>query len=515
MLQYNVGITNVLDRIFGGIFYDKRTIDPSKASDIEIIKTTSINFQRFVSNFPSNIFQDEYAIFYEISKSAGVKLFDVGNIRTIIENSRELVLDSPYIDIQSMTNIKSNSITTADEKIESVIEELTDKFNILSKLVVSPEEFNSSCLIYISYFKNQYMLETAQNMTIIMNNDDGLLEKKPGKRVEKYYGFDDAKRYYNERMRILNEISDSKNRVRTTVLDSEWYVAEQQNDKKLDDKKYTDDKALITIGIKGVDDTLGYLRRSNMLGILGPPKGGKTRFTNYLVQRALAAGYNVCVWPLEGTKEEWIAMQTASFIARKEGLFLDSKKILQRNFDSNNERQLVQTARYTMVAGNGYGTLSFIESTAYVEDFIQVLDSHYENDNPFDVIVIDSLVNILSRTGRNKVDRISSAYMELKSYISNTMKRQALAIIPAQLKQEAVNYLRAHPGETLDVTSGGESAETIRSPDEIIGLFSSKEERAGNRIKLYSVGSRHSDSFDDLWVEARLGSCFFRDFANQ
>ena len=305
-------------------------------------------------------------------------------------------------------------------------------------------------------------------------------------------------------MRVLNELSES-GRVRSTILDNDWYVEEQSKENE------PDDKALMTIGIKPIDDMIGELRRSNMLGILGPPKGGKTRFTNFLVQRALSLGLNVCVWPLEGTKEEWISMQTAAYIARTQGLSIDSKQILQRKFDSEQARSLASAARLSMVADSSFGRLSFIEGAAYVEDFISILESHYENENPFDVVVIDSLVNILSKTGRNKNDRISSSYMELKSFVANKLKRPALAIVPAQLKQDAVDYLRAHPNETIDVTAGGESAETIRSPDTVIGLFSTKEERASGRMKIYSVASRHSGSFDDFQIRTDLKCCHFFD----
>ena len=226
-----------------------------------------------------------------------------------------------------------------------------------------------------------------------------------------------------------------------------------------------DDKTLMTVGIAEIDETLGELRRSNMLGILGPPKGGKTRFSNFLVQRALSLGLNVCVWPLEGTSEEWLAMQVASYMRRTVNISMNSKDILQRKYRNDPVRRKQVTAAKTALAtATDMGRLSFIEGVAYVEDFIDVMQSHYDTENPFDVIVIDSLVNIQSRTGRGKVERISEAYMTMKSFIANKLKRPALAIIPAQLKQEAVDFLRKNPGETIDVTAGGESAETIRTP---------------------------------------------------
>lgn len=71
-----------------------------------------------------------------------------------------------------------------------------------------------------------------------------------------------------------------------------------------------------------------------------------------------------------------------------------------------------------------------------------MIQSHYENENPFDVIVIDQLIDILSRTGKGKVERISQAYQELKLWIQSSNRMKVLGIMPAQLKQSVVDYLR-------------------------------------------------------------------------
>ena len=499
-MNYPFGIIESLDTIFGGVLVGAVEDGPMFN---EIIKTGRINYSRFTANFPSNIFQDKYAIFYSILVSKNIKVFNIEQLKTIIDNNRDLILDSPYVNLDSMERVQNGNAAGDDEKIEAMKLDMIDSFVELSNRFVSEDQFNSACEVYKDWFKNNFMLETAQNMTRIMS-DAGFEDAEPNRRRQYYHGIDDCKKYYNKRVNILNEISNS-DKLKVTVLDENWYRVQQQSEAMVDDK------ALMTVGIKKIDDSVGELRRSNMLGILGPPKGGKTRFTNYLVQRALSLGLNVCVWPLEGTSEEWIAMQKASYIARKYNVHLDSKKILQRKFGSEQEKTLVMSATLEMVADPSYGRLSFIESAAYVEDFLQILEAHYQNANPFDVIVIDSLVNILSRTGKNKVDRISSAYMLLKSFISTGLPKPALAIVPAQLKQEVVDYLRSHPNETLDVTSGGESAETIRSPDEVLGLFSSKEERAAGFMKIYSVASRHSENFTDFQARAYLGCCHFQD----
>lgn len=499
-IVYTAGIEESLNKIFSGVLIGEIKKDNALYNDK--IRNTVVCLNRFIATFPTNIFKDEYAIFYEILITFNAKSFTSVQLDSIVENNRDLILDSPYVDLSRFAMVTDDRQSSDDEKIEAIKMELSDKLVELSNRFVTEEEFNSSCIIFIDWFKNQFMLETTQNLTLIMS-DAGFEERLHHRRSKKWQGMVDAMSYYTQRVKILNELSD-ENRLKTTKLDTEWLEQELMRE------DIEDDKTLMTVGIPEIDETLGELRRSNMLGILGPPKGGKTRFSNFLVQRALSLGLNVCVWPLEGTSEEWMSMQVASYIRRTSNLVLDSKYILQKKYKGNEKhRQVITAAKTALATSRELGRLSFIEGVAYVEDFIDIMQSHYDTENPFDVIVIDSLVNIQSKAGRGKVERISEAYMVMKSFIANKLKRPALAIIPAQLKQDTVDFLRKNPGETIDVTSGGESAETIRTPDEVIGLFSNKNERNGNNMRIYSVASRHSGNFDDFSVGCQLQACHF------
>lgn len=511
-----LGIENSLRNIFGAILVggiDRK--DPANAELItQKVTIAKACRPRFSADFPFNIFYNNYAIFYEILITLQVNSFTIDQLESIVETNRDLILDSPYIDKKRYSMTESGNIASDDDIIMAVTSSLVDDLKELSMLYVTTEEFESACRIYTDWYKNAFAEFTALNMSSIMS-DVGFDCKKPGKRVRHYQGLEDMQEYYNENMHIIKALAD-ESRVRSFVLDDKWLGNELQNENK------QDNNSLFTIGIKEMDATIGELRRGNMLGIMGPPKGGKTRFTNYLVQRALSLGYNVCVWPLEGTAEEWEAMQIACFLAQtsyaemkskgKSGgmLRISSKDILQRKYGNSPEiRKYVAGAKAVMATSEQYGRLSFIEGTAYVEDFLDVIEAHYETENQFDVLVIDQLVNVMSKKGKGKVERISEAYMETKNFIANRLKRPALGIMPAQLKQDVVDFLRRNPDETIDVTAGGESAETVRTPDEVIGLFSSKEERDNNIMKIYSVASRHNGSFQDFQARCYLECCYF------
>ena len=511
-----LGIENSVRNIFGAVLLGG--IDRSNPANAELIKNKVIvaksSRPRLTADFPFNVFYNNYAIFYEILVTLQVNSYTIDQLESIVETNRDLILDSPYIDKKRYAATESGNIASDDDIVNAITNALIDDLKELSMLYVSEDEFQSACRIYKEWYKNALAEFTSLNMASIMS-DIGFDCKKPGRRVRHYQGLEDMQEYYNENMRIIKSLSD-ESRIQTYVLNENWLNNELQSESK------TDQGAMFSIGIKEMDVTIGELRRGHMLGVMGPPKGGKTRFTNYLVQRALSLGYNVCVWPLEGGKEEWEAMQTACFLAQssysalkqsgKSGsmIRLSSKDILQKRYGNSPEiKKQVAAAKTVMATSEKYGRLSFITGTAYVEDFLDVIESHCETENRFDFLVIEQLVNIMSKKGKGKVERISEAYMETKNFLANRLKVPALGIMPAQLKQEVVDFLRRNPDETIDVTAGGESAETVRTPDEVIGLFSSKEERDNNIMKIYSVASRHNGSFQDFQARCYLECCFF------
>lgn len=507
-MKYTMDIMNSIEDIFSAILCggSQEALNNKTFTKEQVLKKKEIHkicVSRFEAAFPVNIFQDEYALFYEVIKSLKIKFFTPNQITGIIDRNRDLVLDSPYIDMNRWAMTSDGKQATEDEKIIAFTQNVVDILKDLSTRIVEVDEFDSAIEIFKEYYIGQASLETAQNMTLILG-ESGLMIQSTNKRRKLYKGVEDANRYYDERQSIIRKLT-AEEALDSTVVDDNWL----EKDLAKDDKP--DEEGILDTGLSVIDEVTGKFRRSNVITILGPTKGGKTRFTNHLVNRALSAGLNVCVWPQEGSKEEWIANQVACLIMNKQGIPYDSKRILERDYADDEMRKYCKAAKSEIALDTRRGRLSFMTGTAYVEDFIAELDNHYRKDNQFDVIVIDPLVNIQSRHGKQKVDRIGTAYTLLKDYISNKMEKKALALVPAQLKQDVIDSLRRNPGDTIDITAGGESSETIRSADEVIGLFSSKEERNLNQMKIYSVASRHSGNFPDFTAGCMLGCCYFKD----
>lgn len=463
---------------------------------------------KFLEYFPINIFQDCYAFFYSLIVDTKQWAFNESDISNAVKRNGDLILNSPYINIDKFIYGGDENVVdsqTNEAKLYAFEKEAIELFQELnadySLVEADIDRFDAACRSYLDAYINVLRADVPHGMSRIMS--EGLRVKLPNKRSRLYKGYEDACEWFREQDSIISKLVTGGKVHEHTVADAQELEEILEND-----TAENDDEVTIGTGLEEIDEVVGGIRRSNMIGILGPPKGGKTRFTTHLVAQYLANGYNVVVWPLEGTESEWKSCLESNIILNDSNIYIDSKSVLFRKYDPS-AQQAVNAARVKLRIGKGRGKLSFINKEAFCEDFIEVLKEHYERYNKFDVIVIDSLVLISSRRGLPKTDRISQAYEKLKVFISNGIDKKFVAIIPAQLKQDTVNWLRSHPNDTIDVTAGGESAATIRSPDYVWGLFSSKEERNNNMMKIYDVASRHNGNFGDFYARCRLGACHF------
>ena len=135
MLNYSFGIQEAISDIFAGILIGAlRTDNPDRD---QIVSATKANINNFKSTFPTNVFQDEYAIFYEIMMSIKAKLFTLQQLNDIIDNNSDLILGSPYVDLSKLSLTQNGNQSSEAEKSESKKANMAEMFVILSKIYVS------------------------------------------------------------------------------------------------------------------------------------------------------------------------------------------------------------------------------------------------------------------------------------------------------------------------------------------------------------------------------------------
>lgn len=510
-----IGIEQCCEKIFGSLIFGGLDPNDSIQSNIlnDKISIAKGTRARFRSNFPYNIFPNTYAIFYEIFENLNIKIFSEAQLESIIDNNRDLILDSPYINIEQYSATDSGNVASEDDIIMAVMADIKEKFMQLSMLVVDEDSFSSNCVMYVEWYKDTLMTYVSNTMSIMMNGS-GIDIKLPGKRRRTYKGREDAKEFYNYNIAIMDSLSTGRG-ANHVVVDEKWLKEKEEDDSR------GETESLFDTNIPEIDSVIGKFKRTRMLGIMGPPKGGKTRFSAYLACRALMAGLNVCIWPLEGSRVEWEAMIIACLITMssyemlKKGNGSELTRISSQDIEDKKylynkaARSAVVTQRVTLACNPNIGRLSFIEETGYAEDFLDVAKAHWENSNPYDVLVLDSIVNLQSKKGKQKVERLADAYMQTKAFIKNGLRTPVFAICTAQLKPAVVDYLRQHPEETLTETAGAETSETTKTPDDIFGLFSTKEERDSDIMRIYDIAARHSAAFKDFSARCFMDSAFF------
>ena len=515
MRELTDGIADTLDIIFSGVL-----VGGCKIEDIELKNKKREAFRQnlpyFLDKFVYNAFQQEYAVFWELLNRIKGGLFTASQIETILDNNTDIILKSRFVDLNEYIRL-DGSILTEEEKFIAFKQRVLKKFYIYSSRYVDETEFKTAVNVYIDWYADTLALEATQNMTLIMGSDDGLKVTESGRR-RTYKGTEDLSKYFTKKEAEWRSLKENKGK-RDVLCDGE------RMRERLESLDKPDEEGILDTGLEVIDNVITKIRRGHMLNVVGQTKGGKTRFVNYMVARALEQGLNVAVWMLEGSIKEWEDCQLSNIVfkeyaanAFKAGkhtetndsgiIVIPTDRMHNNKFNNELEREAAVEAIAKLYTDYNRGRLSFIDSTCYIEDFLDVLDSHYENCNRYDVIVMDSPLLIQSKTGIPERERIASAFIQLKTYIKSK-SRAPIAITTAQLKQEVIDELRRNKNKEMDVTAAGGSAEAIRTPDEVIGIFSSKEGRANGQVTLESIASRHHDNFEKFICRCDLGSCYF------
>jgi hypothetical protein len=497
--QYDEGDIEILNRLFSGVFR------LSPISDAELERQRNENLTKFSAQFADNVFQDEYAVFYELIARRRLTTGPWSEMLPVVDENREIILNAQQV---NLAQYDSGNDTDSDsyDAFVAVMNTVYDQICALE--FPGSEGFDSAVHAFVEVHEKKYMRHCLAVMGGILNAVDPYVDWRGGRRRE-YIGYKGACEFIAVEKGKIDALRTAM-RVRQFAVDENWL--EEQTDKKRQEEREKRMKPLCDLDIPEIDDVWAGLRRTRFIGIIGPPKGGKTTFAAFMVHRLLKAGMRVAVWAMEGSAQEsWLDKLIAARCYEDFGCQVTARDVSDGNFSrTSNERSAIMISQATIAKEN---RLSFIEETGYEEDFIDVIDSHYRAYNKFDAIVIDSLLNLQTRTGRRKVDYLSSAYILLKDYVEHKLDPPPVCIATAQFKQEAIKEAHNTVDVSFDETSGGETAETMRTPDEVIGIFGTPQQKAFNRTTLHHIASRHSALFPKTLVRVNFGSALFESDA--
>jgi archaellum biogenesis ATPase FlaH len=497
--QYDENDVAMLDALFAGI------IRCEVLSDAKLEKEHIDNASKFAAQFADNIFQDEYSILYELAVTRQLTTGRWELMEAVIEENKKLIRNSPQVNLKYAASRMSYKNPNESDEYDAFISITKSAYERICNMPFpGAEGFRTACLAFIDTFKKKYTRAMLNTTAGILNSDFPYIDKRGGKYRE-WQGFENSVEFYiSEKAKI--EALCSTQRTRQSVIDEEWFD-EQTNPALIEERKKRME-LLFKLGIPEIDNHWSGVRRTRLINILGAPKGGKTTLAAFMVYRALMAGRRVAIWAMECTRETWIN-KLISLFCYYDGFSIDTKILDEEQLDYLPAEELLEInkARVKLMQSK---RLSFIEEAGFVENFISVIDAHYRAINQFDLLVVDSPVNLQSNTGRRKVEYLSSAFMQLKDYGAHKLAPAPCIITTAQIKQEAIKEARNSVEITFDETSGGETAETIRTPNEVIAIFGTPNQKEVNRSSLHHVATRHATQFKSFELQAIFKHAVFK-----
>lgn len=452
--------------------------------------------QELVTTFPTaTVFKDEYHIFYLISKDC-IKINPTKQfIELYMRTNKAIFLKNPNVDL---ARFRISDVEPYVEFANSCVK----LFEECSKVTVTDEEF----------YRNMEM----HKMTYINMQSIGILEESAqilaegvskGNRV--LSGYEDMRHNLkNQFLKIDNMMNKSD---RKGLITYGFNDDEEEQDSRLN--------LITTFGIEELDEAIGGIYEGDMVSILAPAKGCKSRFATYVLHNAIVNhGANVLMWSIENGYKGWETLIRArhfNYFYNKnitdstQKRFIDNDMI--RKGEMSEELRGLELASWTDLKCNtNYGKFASIDEDFDADNFLEILDNAV-NATGATLVCIDYLQLVSSTTSRmSKNELIGHVYKQVLQYLK---RKKIGGIFPAQLKQTVVGDLKTtDPTELInkDLRDGaGESYEVIKTPDVNLALFGTVSDIRNGNMKILSIPSRNSATFEPIDTYVDAGSCTF------
>lgn len=367
---------------------------------------------------------------------------------------------------------------------------------------ISIEDFETCFEKYLIEFKAIEAEKVYQRSSIIL---------KEGMKIgNKYYmGFDDSVNYSKRKLAEIEGLVDFQKGSGFVTM-NEVLKNEKEESKK--PYKISDYGRLTKL-----NEVYGGIYTSTFIQVLAPPKAGKTKFcTRACHTTSVVYGNNVTVWAQEGGKDAWTNQMRAIHFdyTYNTGVDITEKKygvtqevIANDKFPSEELKQLEMSSKLDLESNADYGVVDFIDRPFVVETFLDDIDASVRSNNS-KLVIVDYLQIIGSINNLSERERISEAYKKALIYCKDT---NIAFMTPGQYKQESFNELiKSGDAGSMDMrTSGGGSAEVLRTPDIIFAFWATTQDLMNNTMNLLSMPCRMQKAFPKSPVNMDLGTCQF------
>lgn len=454
--------------------------------------------QELLTTFSStNVFKNEYAVFYILTKDIPRVVPNKDFIQLYLQTNRAVFLKSRNIELSSY------SLGDSDPYVEFVNSCLT-LFDDCVKRQVEFMDFYRALEMHKMEYINRYSVEILEESTVILA--EGV---KFGNRT--LSGYSDMRQNIKHRFVSLDNMMDKADR--KGIITYGYNDNSEDEDEKL--------KLVTTFGIRALDDHAGGVYEGDMVSLLAPSKGGKSRLATYMLHNAIVNhGTNVVMWSVENGVKGWESlirarhfnwMYNSGISDASEKRILDSDAI-RKGEVPDALKDMEEASWMDLRSNSNYGRITTIDEDFNSDSVFEILENAVTEFGA-KLVCVDYLQLISagedSRISKN--ERIGEVYKKMLQYLK---KKKIGGIFPGQLKQTAVDDMNKKTGEDLVNmemrSAAGESYEVIKTPDVNLALYGTVEDIATGHMQLLSIPSRNIAPFApiDLYVDA--GSCTFQ-----
>ena len=477
-------MTSVKNVIFSGLY---------KSSE----EGMEIRRQEYLKTFSDpKVFEDEYYVFAILVKDFPKLKLSKNFVENFLRTNRPILEKSNNINIQKF---KINSDDDAFVEFVSSCKALHDE---LQKMPVNNADFMEALEMYKMNYVNEYSLTVLEQSAQILV--DGV--KQGGKTK---VGYDDMRTHLKSGFKTLDELMEKKER--------KGVITYGINDMDDAEREKESVKLISPYGIEELDKHTGGIWEGEMISLLAPAKGGKSRMSTFILHNAVVHGTNILMWSIENGYKGWEALirarhfeyfYTQSITDTKQHFGVNDDQIRKGSLAPNVKE--IELASWTDLKSNHtYGKITSLDEDFDIDTFIEVIDNAVKM-NDIKLICVDYLQLVQGSGRASKQERVAEAYQKMLQYLK---ANKIAGIFPGQLKQTATGSLSKMDAADIVNTelrdAAGESYEVIKTPDVNLALYANVEELKQGRMRIISIPSRNHKQFDPIELNCDLGSCTF------
>lgn len=447
-------------------------------------------------NIPS-VFKDEYYIFYLVTKDFPRVTPNKDFLKLYLQTNKALFSQNTSIDLAKYR------LSDTEPYVEFVNSCLA-LFDECWKKPIEDAEFYRSLEMHKMNYISVQSISILEESAVIVSEG----AKIRGKQLN---GYEDMRSNLKSQFLKLDNLVEKKDR--------KGVITYGYNDEDEDESGKV--KRVSYFGIEELDAAIGGIFEGDMVSLLAPAKGGKSRFATYILHNAVVNGTSIAMWSIENGYKGWEALIRARhfnwFYNSKvtdgsQKRFVDADMI--RKGELSPELAELELASWTDLKCNtAYGRISNIDEDFDADSFIEVIDN-VVNQTGTKLICVDylQLISDNNKNGKSisKNERIGDAYKRMLQYLK---KKKIGGIFPAQLKQTVVGNLnKADEADLINTElrdAAGESYEVIKTPDVNLALYGTVEDIRNGNMKILGIPSRNSAPFEPIDIHCDLGSCTF------